>query len=114
MPLANTQNLPSTSDGRTKKKEKAKAAATPKRSVTAIIGLNHVTGRSIAYAAVQVCLPFYIAILLIYGSTALPSLINTIGRRVMDHLTTPSSTTTLSITSSSPRARSPNWKLPNC
>ncbi|KAJ7841125.1 hypothetical protein B0H13DRAFT_2415140 [Mycena leptocephala] len=53
MPLANTQNLPSTSDGRTKKKEKAKAAATPKRSVTAIIGLNHVTGRSIAYAAVQ-------------------------------------------------------------
>jgi hypothetical protein len=60
MPLANTQNLSSTSDGRTKKKEKEKAAATPKRSVAAIIGLNRITGRSIAYAAVQVCLPFLI------------------------------------------------------
>ncbi|KAJ7925667.1 hypothetical protein B0H13DRAFT_2568455, partial [Mycena leptocephala] len=54
MPLANPQNLLPTPYGRTEKKEKAKAAATPKCSVAAIIGLNRVTGRSIAYVAVQV------------------------------------------------------------
>ncbi|KAF7354506.1 hypothetical protein MVEN_01140000 [Mycena venus] len=44
---------PRTSDKRQKRKERAKASATPKRSVAAIIGLNRVSGRSIAYAAVQ-------------------------------------------------------------
>ncbi|KAJ7721600.1 hypothetical protein B0H16DRAFT_1277063, partial [Mycena metata] len=36
-----------------RREKKAKASATPKRSVAAIIGLNQVTGRSIGYAAVQ-------------------------------------------------------------
>ncbi|KAJ6544700.1 hypothetical protein B0H10DRAFT_1351369 [Mycena sp. CBHHK59/15] len=48
-----SENLPRASDKHEKRKEKAKVSATPKRSVAAIIGLTRVTGRSIAYAAVQ-------------------------------------------------------------